>query len=99
MSPDGIPEATCKERQGAIRELISQRIAHERELVDQRFLLTDKALELHAAELSRWVREMNQFKIDTEKALSAASARTGTWAVVITMALALLSLALRFLPL
>ena len=99
MSPDGIPEATCKERQGAIRELISQRIAHERELVDQRFLLTDKALELHAAELSRCVREMNQFKIDTEKSLAATSARSATWAVVVGVMLTLLSLALKFLPL
>jgi len=99
MSLEATTEATCEERRSAIRELIHQRITHERELVDQRFALQDKALELHAAELSRWVREMNQFKIDTEKALSAASARSATWAVVITIALALLSLALKFLPL
>ena len=95
MTPDPLDSAVCDDRRHAIRELIEQRIAHERELVQQQFLLSERALELHAQQTDRRMRDMEMWRVEAQKQLSSIA----TWGAAGALALTILSIILKFLPL
>lgn len=59
MAGDPVTESHCEERRDNLIVLIEQRIAHEHEMVEQRFTLQQKALDLTAAELARRLEILN----------------------------------------